>query len=229
MKKILSMLLVSSLLTTCNANTNENELNRFNRWKKNTTNFLKEQKEKTTNFVTKNKKTAVVIGVAALAIPTGSIYVSYKIKNQPVTKNPATNSKQENDSTKNQTAKNELAQKIIKEAINNALDNQEKKIEEEASTDLEIIENESSDIEPLSSDTEVLDLDSEDDIDVELPLRELNLSKRIYNLLINSGITTVEQLDEASTKKLNDIRGIGPKSLESIDKALDFLYEQIQN
>ena len=68
MKKIISILLISSLLTTCNAN--ENELNRLSRWKSNTTNFIKENKKKTITFC---------VAVAAIS---GSGCFFYKRKKQ---------------------------------------------------------------------------------------------------------------------------------------------------
>ena len=66
MKKIISILLITSLLTTCNAN----EQSRLSKWKSNTTNFIKENKKKTIAFC-----------VAVVAI-SGSGYFLYKTKKQ---------------------------------------------------------------------------------------------------------------------------------------------------
>lgn len=52
-------------------------------------------------------------------------------------------------------------------------------------------------------------------------LEKLGLSTRVVNRLEEGGIVTQEQLEELSEEELSEIKGIGPKSVEEIEEALE--------
>ena len=69
------------------------------------------------------------------------------------------------------------------------------------------------------SENNTLEVEVEEEVEIiekSLPVSEINLSTRLMNSLLNSGITDLTQLDGKSTKEILSFKGMGKKSYDEL-------------